>query len=724
MPDTRPAPAVRLALALALALPAPILAQEPEKRDSAGRPFQMEEISVTATRPQRRVFNVPQAVTIVDSAALRQRVASSAVSIFTELPGVDLVGVGANQRQPSIRGQRGQRVLLLDNGLRLGNPRRQSDFGEIPALVDPSTLSRVEVVRGPSSVLYGSDAIGGVINLIGGGLPWGTEGRTLHGDLRYGYAASADESRPSGTLAGREGRLAWRVDATYRDASDYSAPAGTFGDVTLDDDVTVRATGVEDRSLGVGLGWAFSDRHRVYARYANYRAEDAGFGYLDPADYESDGSRVEILYPYQNVNRYTAGWMGRNLGFALADRVDVSGFAADNKRNLDNNLAFPAGPGSTILIETRNFTDVSTLGGRVELAKLVGGRHNLTYGIDLSRDRSENTDSSATYLDVGGPAPMPLGGSGTPNVPNADLRMLGLFTQFDWALARRVTLTLGARYQDNEAQTRETPGLDDPPVTSNDRALVGAANALVSLTPDLNLVAAVGRGFRSPNLIERFFSGPTPEGNGFQESNPDLDPETSVNVDLGVRFRRPGWFVEGFVFRNQISDGIRVEATGDSVGGIPVYRNTNIEQVRVWGVELGGEAVLGRVAAGAGFTWFDEERVDQPLLPVGDTYRTKVTASLRYRQPGGRFWVGGTARHQGNSDEIELGGSPVGDELPAFTVFGLEGGVRVLDLGTTRHTLTARLENVGNRLYSEAANTGFFRPSPGRQMLVSWTSEF
>jgi outer membrane receptor protein involved in Fe transport len=709
-----------------LAFAPPTFAQAPVARDSTGKPVVLEAVSVTASRPHRRVFNVPQAVTILDSTQLRQRVASSAVSVFTELPGVDLIGVGANQLQPSIRGQRGQRILLLDNGLRLGNPRRQSDFGEIPALVDPTALGRIEVVRGPSSVLYGSDAIGGVVNLIGAGLPWGVEGRVLHGVARYGYAGSgANESRPSGTVTGRQGRLAFRVDASHRDASDYTAPGGTFGDVTLEDDVTVRASGVEDRSLGFGLGWAFSDRHRIYARYSNYHAENAGFGYLDPADYESDGSKVEILYPYQNVNRYTMGWMGRNLGFVLADRVDLAAYVGDNQRELDNNLAFPAGPGSTILIETRNYTDVNTHGGRVELARPVGGRHILTYGVDLSRDQSRNTDSSATWLDVGGPEPMPLGGSGTPNLPNAELRMLGVFTQFDWAVAPRLTFTLGARYQDNAADTRETPGLDTPPMSSHDRAVVGAVNALYSVTPDLNLVAAAGQGFRSPNLIERFFSGPTPEGNAFQESNPGLDPETSLNVDLGLRLRRPGWFLEAFVFRNEIRDGIRVEATGDSAGGFPVYRNTNVEQVRMWGVELAGEAiVLDRVTAAAGFTWFDEERVDQPLMPVGDTYRTKLTASLRYRQPGGRFWVGGSARHQGDSDRIELGGSPVGDKLPAFTVYGLEGGLRVVDLGATRHSLSARLENLGNALYSEAANTGFFRPSPGRQVFVAWTSEF
>jgi outer membrane receptor protein involved in Fe transport len=677
------------------------------------------------------VFDVPQAVSVVDSAQLAQSSVSSVVQLLPALPGVDLIGAGANQLQPSIRGQRGQRILLLENGLRLNNPRRQSDFGELPAVIDFNTLDRVEIVRGPSSVLYGSDAIGGVMNLIGNGLPWGTEGRLVHGAARFGFVSNeTSEVRPSGSIVGRQGRLAFRADATYRNADDYSAPSGKFGDVELDRSVTVHATGVEDRNIGASLGYAFSDQHRVFARYGNYLAEDAGFGYVDPDDYASDGTRVEILYPHQVVNRVTAGYTGRNLNSTLFDRLDVAAYGEDNERNLHQNIFVPLSggpflPGDNVDTRTRNFTDVETFGGRVEAARLLGGRHNLTYGFDISRDRTFNTDSSITVFTATVFGPPDTTVSTTPNVPNAQLRMFGLFTQFDWAVSSRFSLVLGARYQDNKAETRSTEGLDEPLIESTDRTVVGAANALYALTPDLNLVAAVGRGFRSPNLIERFFSGPTPEGSGFQIANPDLDAETSLNLDLGLRLRKPTFFVEGFVFRNAIEDGIRVAATGDSTGGQPVFQTVNVDETRVWGVEVGGQVVLaGPFILSGNVTWFDEENVDEPLLPVSDTYRSKVNGALTYRAPSGRFWLAGTVRYQGEQDNIELGSSPVGETMPAFTVFGLDGGVRVAEIGRTRHTLIARVENVGDVLYAEAGNTGFFRPSAGRRLHVGWTSEF
>src|SRR5687767_15377954 len=121
-------------LALALALPTAASAQAPDTtrkvRVDSSRIRQLDPINVTATRSAREIFRTPQPVLVVDSAAARRRAAYTVSDLFRLEPGVDITGTGTNQARLAIRGQRGQRILLLENGIRLNNARRQQDFGE------------------------------------------------------------------------------------------------------------------------------------------------------------------------------------------------------------------------------------------------------------------------------------------------------------------------------------------------------------------------------------------------------------------------------------------------------------------------------------------------------------------------------------------------------------------------------------------------------------------
>jgi hemoglobin/transferrin/lactoferrin receptor protein len=160
------------ALAALVLIPAAAFSQAtvPTPADStkpaASRATVLETVTVTATRTATDVRNVAAPVIVIDSLKIRSRLGTGVADLLRSEPGVDVVGTGANQVRPTIRGQRGQRILLLEDGMRLNNSRRQQDFGELPSLVDADQLARVEVVRGPASVLYGTDAIGGVVNLI------------------------------------------------------------------------------------------------------------------------------------------------------------------------------------------------------------------------------------------------------------------------------------------------------------------------------------------------------------------------------------------------------------------------------------------------------------------------------------------------------------------------------------------------------------------------------
>jgi hypothetical protein len=110
--------------------------------------------------------------------------------------------------------------------------------------------------------------------------------------------------------------------------------------------------------------------------------------------------------------------------------------------------------------------------------------------------------------------------------------------------------------------------------------------------------------------------------------------------------------------------------------------------------------------------------------PVGDTYSSKLVTSLGWRDAGNRFWGEYVVRRNGEQKDIVAGSSPVGDVLPAFVVHGVRGGARLFTIGGVRQDLDIQVNNLTNRLYSEAANAGFFRPEPRRNVVIALRSSF
>lgn len=693
----------------------------------SSKAVRLDPMTVTATRVEKSAFSIPTAITVVDSTTLRRSALNNPVDLFRNLSGLDVTGVGPSQVRPVIRGQRGQRILLLEDGIRMNNSRRQQDFGELPALVDVNGLERIEIVRGPASVLYGTDAIGGVVNLITSQPPLGP-GNALHGLLGYRYGSADAQTRPEGSLVGRAGRFRFGAGATYRESGAYDAPAGSFGDLRLDRDVRVHDTGVRDQNYRLQAGVVLGEHHDLLIRAERYDADRAGFGYVAAADYgRPDDPFIQILYPHQRVNRVSARYQASAIHLPIADRFELTGYTEDNERNLNLNIFIPFGPGTPpgagVAVNSENFTDLRTYGFRAEAIKIVGGAHTLTYGVDFFRDRNENTDVNISTVVGFGPPQTQI--DSTPQVPNATFRSAGVFLQGDLAIAPRLSLVLGTRYQNVKAATRTTPRLSDPPVESTDRTVVGTANILYRLTGNLNVIGTVGRGFRSPNLVERFFQGPTPEGSGFQSRNIDLKPETSINLELGLKYRLPWIYLEGFVFRNTIHDGIRIAATGDSVGPFPEFRNVNVDKLRFTGFEIQTDANVGAgVSLGLNFTHLRARDVVNPKNPVGESYADKLGVEARYSALNGRLGLAYGFRYQGRQKDADLVGSPVGTALPSFSVHSVRASLKVLSTGRFTHSLGIGVNNLANRLYAESANVSFFRPEPGRNVTVSWTTGF
>lgn len=681
------------------------------------------EITVTATRTEKTVFDSPKPVSVVNQKKIEELSLNNISEILPELPGTDMVGVGASQSRPVIRGLRGQRILLLSDGIRMSNSRRTQSFGEIPSLVDVSWLERVEVVRGPASVLYGSEAIGGVINLLSLSPDYNQSGTNISGSLGYRFGSADEQHKGFANISGNMGHFGFMVSGSYRKAGDYLAPAGSFGNITLDQNTPVNDTGVEDNNLNLFLGFRISERNDISIRYENYRARDAGFGYVDPSAYSPGDPTIQLLYPEQKLQKFTLRYENRALDFMLADGISLAGYYQENVRNFDTNISIPFFPGAGMNIRSSNHTDVSTFGARLEMTKVLFQSHVLTYGFDYFQDDSENTDSSSTEMFGFGPPVTST--DDTPNVPNASFRSAGAFIQDDILLFPRASLILGLRYQSGHAQTKATLGLDEPLVDSTDSTVVGAANFIYGITDDFKMVFSLGRGFRSANLPERFFLGVTPDGRGYQVSNTELNPETSFNVDLGFRYRLKSLYFESTYFRNMVYDGIQIALTGEMFGRLPEYKNVNIDKLRLQGVEVLGQLNLDfGLSLTANFSYITSKNLTNPELMNADTYGSRLNMNARYDFPNDLFWMEYHVRINGDRKDVDLGSNPIGSVIPGFTVHSVRAGVTLFKQSQFPQHVGIVVGNLTNTLYSEFSNASFFRPAPRRHVTFTWRIRF
>jgi outer membrane receptor protein involved in Fe transport len=303
--------------------------------------------------------------------------------------------------------------------------------------------------------------------------------------------------------------------------------------------------------------------------------------------------------------------------------------------------------------------------------------------------------------------------------PNATFRSLGAFLQGDFHPLPKLSLIAGVRVQDIKAESRPTPNVTTPLVSHEDATVVGTLNTEYLITSNFSIIGTLGRGFRSPNLIERFFEGPTPEGSGFEVQSPDLKPETSINLDLGVRFRNRHGSLEVFGFRNEITDAISLQPTGDTIQGLPAFTNVNVDKLRYIGIEANGHLIVGHgFSTVANFTAFDSKDVRDKSNPVASSYGVRVGAEARYDHPGGRFWLTYGVRHNGRQRDLPA------NPAPAFTVMQARGGLRLFRAGRSQHSVSLTLDNVANKLYSETSNSNFFRPSPGRNVTAAYRVDF
>lgn len=661
------------------------------------------EVVVTAGRREQMATETPVAVSVIDGTMIDDRQPEKITDLLTDVPGVEVQGEGPFRGIPVIRGLTSNRVLILVDGQRLNNARESTLFAGIqPGLVDLSQVERIEVVRGPASVLYGSDAMGGVLNIITEQPRLGADRLTVHGGAGYEYGSASDVNRTWARVGGSGRGFGFSVQGSWESVENYSAPDEaadrSYYRPYVGDDGTVPNSGM-DQSAGHAGFRMLTGGGVLTAELDTVRTRDIGFPGYDP-----ETSGVDISFPRFDRDKLSVRWEAGPL-WGLRS-VSLAGYGQrivkESRRNID--------PSPMFFQHMFTRSDIDTVGFNAQ-GIADRGSHHLTFGFDLNRDDLEDEALNES----------PWGVDTNVTVPTSRQTSYGVYVQDEARVLRQLKILAGLRYDRFQFRSDDDPDYTGDPFDVTDSDFSGTVGALYSLTDHVELTALMGRAFRAPNIQERAYNGAVSEPGYWLVQNPDLDSEQTVTTEAGFKVHYDSYFGAFTVYNNDIEDLITyVELGPDPDTGLNLVRYDNIDQATIRGVEVELQALLTagwRMFGSYAWTHGDHDTTGEPL---GFIPPWKLVIGARFE--AARWWVEGRARVAGEQDRLteEVRAAvddgerpPVGD----FTVVDVHAGCRVTD----RINLRATLANALDELYSEPFN---LRPDAGRSLRMSMSYSF
>ena len=475
---------------------------------------QLAAVQVTATPAATSAQRSPQPTSVVEGAELRTAQGAALGETLEQVPGVRSLSMTTGIGKPVIRGMTHYRVVTLDNGQRTETQAWGHDHSPN---VETATAERVEVIKGPSSVLYGSDALGGVINVIAPPVPDAIDvPRFVRGRLATSYNHNVRGGDGTLTAEAASGGLGARGAVTVRGSGSMRTPAGTL------DNTDNRAVATEG-ALGYRGAWGSAS--------VRYAGRDERIEIFDNPAVSPGYTGFQLIDTHRGTAELTTPLAGGRARLQLN---------AGYERNFRREFANAAATVPDLGLFVSNWTAFAHL-HHPPVGPITG-----TLGVSGMTSDFENRGSKTL-------------------IPSSDTRSAAAYA-FEQAELGRWTATLGARY---DARTLATDGDAAIGVPAQERAfsaVTGSAGLLYRLTEPVALVLNVARGFRAPAAPDLFANGFHEGTRAFERGNPTLNVETSLNTELGVRVARADLTAEATGFVNVVDDYIYLRPFGSGGG--------------------------------------------------------------------------------------------------------------------------------------------------------------
>jgi hemoglobin/transferrin/lactoferrin receptor protein len=685
---------------LLLLVAAPLWAQEPKPN-----------LVIVGTRTERDPYELPYTINEIDlTEEIMHKMPRTMPEVFRDVPGVMVQKTGHGQGSPYIRGFTGYRTLFLIDGIRLNNSVWRDGPNQYTNTVDIYSIENVQLLKGPSSTLYGSDALGGTSNAVTRG-PADDGWDTL---LYYRHASAEDSNTGRAQLSGTWNDH-WGMIAGFT--------AKDFGDLEGGSEVgTQPMTGYREYDWDAKLVYSPDDRQRLTLAHYGVRLDDAWRTH-----------RTIFGVPWQGTTvgdeKKRALDQARNLTYLRYDRDVDSGWVD----NIQATLSYHRQEEERERIraddrwDVQGF-DVSTIGAGLQFQKALN-RQQWTYGIEYYHD---DVDSFRTF--VLADLVTVVEGIQGPVADDAEYRTLGIYAEDEVELTNSLGLIAGLRYNymSADAQNVADP-MTGQRIEVNDDwdKLVGNLRLRAWLETEHEWQAFLGisQGFRAPNLsdLTRFDSA---RSNEIETPSPGLDSEEVVSYETGIKFLDEKTALQLSLYYMDIDNLIVRTPTGRIIDGEFEITKKNGGNGYVTGVEFSGSFYpTENWEIWSTATWMDSEIETFPTSdpipvrePIDRQMPTTINGGLKWLASDSRLWIEGfstwaddadnlSTRDMNDTQRIPPGGTP------GYLVFGVRAGWRMADI----FSVSFAVENISDedyRVHGSGLN------GPGRNFVLALETIF
>ena len=652
-------------------------------------------IVITASRVPRDIQSDPSTVYRVNTfGTVRSEGSRTIPDACKGIPSVMLQKTGYGQGSPYLRGFTGFRTLFMVDGIRLNNSVFRDGPNQYWNTVDPLSTSAYELVMGPASVLYGSDAIGGVVNTMTQEPPE-AEGSPVWARSVYFRGATGDLSQVARAQFGfrQSERFGFVAGASVKDFGDLAGGKGVGRQ---------KHTGYADQDFDLRLDSTLRTNHHLTLAHQSVRQDDAWRTHRTVYGLQWEGLSAgdDKVHSYDQGRDLTYLRYGADHLAGFADRIGLTVSRHDQTEDLYRVRKDDK--------RDRQGFDVETWGTTLQIDSRGGSFGKVVYGAEYYRDqvnsysRKYRADGTLDKIEIQGPV-----------ADDASYDNLGVYLQGMFSLLRgRLDLTPGVRYTYARAGAGK---VKDPlsgatiSIRQDWSALAGSLRLLHPLTADRRhvLFAGVSQGFRAPNLSDLTRLDMARSGE-LETAAPGLEPERYVALEIGLKSRISRLLSHLGYYYTVIDQMIIRTPTGRILDGNAEVTKKNSGRGYVQGVEISGKLRLTtRWSSWLAGSWMDG-KVDAYPTSTSAPRRDYISrlmplsgqAGLRWDAVSERYWaelagdVAAQADRLSNDDTRDTQRIPPGG-TPGFAVLSVRTGARLvkgLDLGLG-------VENVFDRDY-------------------------